>query len=181
MPATSPCVPACCSTPQVVDIPGSQGANGSNGTNGSNAYTLTTADFNVPGSVGGAVTIAVADSAWMIVGQILIVTGPASFKITAIPTTTSVTLEWLNYPGDVAGGVAVLTGAKVGVSGQRGGSTLYYYSTAVSVTATDVMDVIQVTATGQTITLPSAVGITGKIYTVKVTAAGGCTVATTGE
>jgi hypothetical protein len=155
------------------------GANGTNGTNGSNAYTLTTADFNVPAAPGSSVTIAVADSAWMIPGQILIATGPATFVVTSVPSTTSVALMFLGYPGDVAGGTAILTGAKVGVGGQRGGSTVYYYTTAVDLTATAFMDVISVSVTGKTVTLPTAIGITGKIYTVKVTAAGGSTVATT--
>lgn len=54
-----------------------------------------------------------------------------------------------------------------------------YTATAVDLTATAVMCVIEVTATSKTVTLPTAVGITGRIYTVKLTASGTGTVATT--
>ncbi|WP_214275388.1 hypothetical protein, partial [Escherichia coli] len=39
--------------------------------------------------------------------------------------------------------------------------------------------VVNVTATGRTITLPDAASIEGRIYTIKLTASGSCTVATT--
>lgn len=52
-------------------------------------------------------------------------------------------------------------------------------STATSLTATIAHYTILVTATGQTITLPTAVGITGRIYTIKLTSTGSATVATT--
>ncbi len=54
-----------------------------------------------------------------------------------------------------------------------------YISKATSYTATISDDVIEVTATGQTITLPTAVGIQGRIYTIKLTASGSCTISTT--
>ena len=52
-------------------------------------------------------------------------------------------------------------------------------STASGLTLTLLYDVVLVTATGQTITLPTAVGNTGKEYTIKLTASGTCTIATT--
>jgi len=57
--------------------------------------------------------------------------------------------------------------------------TLPYVATATSLTADINQHTIDVTATGQTITLPTAVGISGKVYTIKLTASGSCTVATT--
>jgi len=77
-------------------------------------------------------------------------------------------------------------GGTVGIN-QYGTSTLAvdgsfataYTATATSLTATIAHNVIVVTATGQTITLPTAVGITGRIYTIKLTAIGTGTVATT--
>jgi lysophospholipase L1-like esterase len=54
-----------------------------------------------------------------------------------------------------------------------------YNSTATSITLTDAYNVVEVTATGQTITLPTAVGISGKTFTIKLTASGSATVATT--
>jgi len=54
-----------------------------------------------------------------------------------------------------------------------------YTSTATGITLTAAHNVVAVTATGQTITLPTAVGITGRIYTIKLTASGTGVVATT--
>lgn len=54
-----------------------------------------------------------------------------------------------------------------------------YATTATSLTLDATNGTIKVTATGQTITLPTAVGIDGRTYTIKLTASGSCTVATT--
>jgi hypothetical protein len=54
-----------------------------------------------------------------------------------------------------------------------------YTVTSTSYTATATDKVIEVTATGTTQTLPTAVGIKGKPYTFKLTAAGTATIATT--
>lgn len=50
-------------------------------------------------------------------------------------------------------------------------------ATSYSIGATD--NIIEVTATGQTMTLPTALGISGKTYTIKLTASGSSTIATT--
>jgi len=54
-----------------------------------------------------------------------------------------------------------------------------YVATAVNLTANVNQSIINVTATGRTITLPTAVGNTGKTYTIKLAVAGTVTVATT--
>lgn len=54
-----------------------------------------------------------------------------------------------------------------------------YVAKAIDYTATANDNVIEVTVTGKTITLPTAVGITGRMYTIKLTASGSGTVATT--
>lgn len=54
-----------------------------------------------------------------------------------------------------------------------------YAATATSLSADANHSVIDVTATGQTITLPTAVGIQGRQYTIKLTASGTGTVDTT--
>lgn len=62
---------------------------------------------------------------------------------------------------------------------QANGSFAHAYtSTAVDYTATANDCVIEVTATGKTITLPTAVGITGRKYVIKLTASGSSTIAT---
>jgi hypothetical protein len=129
---TDCCAPTCCttSTPPV-NIPGSPGATGAAGTNGTNgvaAFTLTTSDFVVPADTVTPVTINVANSTWLVIGQRLIIgqglgaalasPGPGSFHVTAIPSTTSVTLLWDNFPGDVAAGSTISSGAVVSPSGR---------------------------------------------------------------
>lgn len=180
MSATSPCTP-CCPSPQTVNVPGVQGAAAIDGLNGVNAFTLTTTDFAVP-NVGSTVTITVANSSWMVIGQIVVVAGPANFLVTALPTLLSATLQFLGYPGDVSPATAVLTGAKVAPAGLRGGGTIYYTSTGANLTLTDYMDFVEVTADNKTITLPTAVGRTGKMYEIKQTAvyASGTVINTTG-
>lgn len=124
------CQPTCCPTVQTVDIPGSSGADGAagaDGANGVNAFTVTTNDFVVPPDLVTPVTVAVASSLWMVIGQPLIIgqgigaalanPGPASFKVNAIPSTTSVTLLWTNRVGDVAAGTTISAGAVVSVTG----------------------------------------------------------------
>jgi hypothetical protein len=101
------------------------GQDGGQGDPGVNAFTLTTAQFNVPAAINGAVTIAVADSSWMAIGQTLVVDGPATFSVTTIPTGTSVTLQWTKAADDVAAGTLIAAGAKVspgGVPGTLGGA-----------------------------------------------------------
>lgn len=62
---------------------------------------------------------------------------------------------------------------------EREGHDYAYIAKATSYTATASDNIIEVTATGQTITLPTAVGCAGRCYVIKLTASGSCTVATT--
>lgn len=128
MSLTNCCSP--CPTVQTVNTPGVQGDAGTNGTDGVdgvNAFTDITADATVPVTAGITVTVAVSDSSWMVIGQTVIIgdpdlglasPGPATFKVTAIASATSVTLEWLDYPGDVAGGSTLSDGCYVSPSGE---------------------------------------------------------------
>lgn len=63
---------------------------------------------------------------------------------------------------------------------QVGGSfALKYNSTAASISLNGTHGALEVTAAGQTVTLPTAVGVEGRIYTIKLTAIGTATVDTT--
>ncbi len=120
-----PCTPNCCTTPQVVNVPGAQGLPGAPCVpcvNGVNAFTLTTADFVVP-VTGNNVTVAVVNTAWMVIGQVLIIgqggtviadPGPMNGQIVSIPSSTSVQVKALGYPGDVASGTTIGTGTNAG-------------------------------------------------------------------
>lgn len=104
----APTVPA-------VNTPGSQGATGPG------AYTATTTVTTIP-AIGSTVTIDVASSVWMVIGQKVIVgkgvtsianPGPATFQITAIPSTTSFTGQFLGAAGDASPAATISIGAVV--------------------------------------------------------------------
>lgn len=98
------------------------GTNAINGTNGVNAYTITTADFVVP-VTGNNVTISVLNTAWMVIGQVLIIgqgttviadPGPMHGQVMAIPNASTVTVKALGYVGDVVAGTTIGTGTNLG-------------------------------------------------------------------
>lgn len=138
MPATSSCVP-CCTTPQVVNTPGSQGLDGSAGTNGLNALSITTADFVIP-AIGSNVTVSVDSSVWMAIGQIVVADGPATFEVISKANTTSVVLKFLGYTGDLSPGATISTGATIAPAGVLSTLTtpltVYASGTAYQLTAT---------------------------------------------
>jgi hypothetical protein len=77
-------------------------------------------------------------------------------------------------------GVGILTqspNSSLQVSGSNAIGNLVTKSASYTLTATDC--IVIVTATGTTQTLPTAVGITSRIYIIKLTASGSCTIATT--
>lgn len=135
MSLTNCCSP--CPTVQTVNTPGAQGAAGTDGADGAdgiNAFTDITQDETVPAAQGDSDTYVVSESSWMVIGQIVVIgdpdlalanPGPAHFRVTAIPSATSVTLEWLDYPNDVAGGSTLSDGCQVSPSGEMPVLTTY--------------------------------------------------------
>lgn len=165
MPSTQPCVP-CCTTPQVVNTPGSQGLPGSDGSNGLNAFSTTTADFIVP-AIGATVTVLVTSSLWMVVGQIVIFTGPDNFEVTAVPTATSVTVKFLGYPGDGNPGDTVSSGSKVSPAGILSALTaplsVYASGTAYQLTATPALLALGTTIPSLTLTEAGTYLLLGRV------------------
>lgn len=118
MAASTPCVP-CCTTPQSVNIPGVAGNAGTNGTDGKNAYTTLNGASAVPASAGAQINpLTVLNALWMAVGQIVVIAGPATFKVVQVLTPTTVIVEWLQYPGDLAPLAALANGATVSPAGR---------------------------------------------------------------
>ena len=126
MSATTNC--ACpCPTPEIVTVPGAPGTDGTTGTagtNGINAYTTTTTPtFNLPGAPGPTGLINVAVSSWMAIDQIIIISDPTvvgnlgHFQVLTIPSSTGVTLQWLQYPTDAAPGTPITSGSQVSPAG----------------------------------------------------------------
>lgn len=126
MSATTNC--ACpCPTPEIVTVPGAPGTDGTTGTagtNGINAYTTTTTPtFNLPGAPGPTGLINVAVSSWMAIDQIIIISDPTvvgnlgHFQVLTIPSSTGVTLQWLQYPTDAVPGTPITSGSQVSPAG----------------------------------------------------------------
>lgn len=91
---------------------------------------------------------------------------PQSIATGSTPTFSSLTLS---NGANITGEFQLFGGMRVG-----------YVSTATSISVNSTTTVaVNVTATGQTITLPSAVGAQGRMFTIKLTASGSCTIATT--
>lgn len=115
------------------------GAPGTNGTNGASGYTALTSNYNVPATgLSNATTALVASSAAFVVGGYVTgysagAAGPANFLITAIPNTTSLTLQFLANPGDVAPGSVLSSGSNIVPAAQIGSNA---YSVTTSQTAT---------------------------------------------
>ena len=118
-----------CPNPEVVEIPGSPGENGAagaNGTNGVNAFTFLTAQLEIP-TAGNTVIASVAVSSWMALGQVVIVsdgTEKGHFEVTALPSSTSATLEFLEYPGDSVATTIIANAAKVSPAGLMPSGTI---------------------------------------------------------
>jgi hypothetical protein len=112
-----------CPTSETVNIPGPEGTPGDPGAAGINAFTLTTADFNVP-NIGDSVTIQVGSSAWATVGQNIFIEGAGTFQITSKPGAASMTVQYLNYGGNTHAGETIAAPAQVSPSGTQPSSTL---------------------------------------------------------
>lgn len=84
------------------------------GIDGTSAYSLVTSPFLVP-AVSAAVTAFVNSSNWMVVGQEVVAGvgafggsgGPATFKVSSILSSQSVSLTFLGYAGDVSPGATI--------------------------------------------------------------------------
>lgn len=104
---------------------GATGAAGADGTDGVNAFTTLTAGFVMPAELANVVAT-VADTSWMVLGQVLFVQTAGYMQVAAIGGATSVTLTNLEntatsiYPGNAAPGAAIPNGSKVGPGGVTG-------------------------------------------------------------
>lgn len=120
MPAPVQCAP-CCTTPLTISVPGGQGLPGGAAINGINAFTATSASFVIP-AINSTVTINVLNSQWMAIGELLFISDgikQGTFQVTAIPTTSSVTIKFLGFPGDSTPGSTIGSPAVVTPTGQK--------------------------------------------------------------
>lgn len=80
------------------------------------AYTTTTADFEQP-AIGASVSVAVLDTSWMPNGAPLFIEGGGTYKITAIPNATHVTVLNLGATDNALEGTVISSGAKIALGG----------------------------------------------------------------
>ncbi len=115
------CQPSCCPTTTVVNVPGVEGpagTDGTNGTNGQSAFTLTTADFIIPPADDATpVTVAVASTSWMAVGEPLFMPDGLFFIVAAIIDSTHVQVVYPAWESNVNAGNTISAGTKVTPSG----------------------------------------------------------------
>lgn len=115
----SDCCNPCSSTPLPVNLPGSPGNDGTQGdpgTDGANAFSLTTADFDVP-AIGADVAISVTDNRFMQLGQHVFVQGPANFSVVSKTGLTAISATFLGFNGDLAPASTISAGAGVSPGG----------------------------------------------------------------
>lgn len=113
------CCDPCDSDPVVVNTPGPAGAAGAAGVDGIDAYSTTTASFVVP-VIGNSVTIAVSESAWMGVNQVIYIVAAGYYEVQSTPTATSISAKNLGYTGNVAATNTVTSSKKVSPGGLVG-------------------------------------------------------------
>lgn len=104
---------------------GLPGADGTDGTDGISAYTLVDAQFVMPAEQA-TVAVTVADSSWMAPGMIVYVQNCGWMEVTAIGSSTGITLKNLEdtatdaYTSNVAPGTAVAVSNKIVAAGLQG-------------------------------------------------------------
>ena len=135
------CAPSCCATPLPVNIPGTAGAAGPAG---QPAYTTLTATLTIP-AVGATVLATVLSSAFLVVGQAVVIgqgavavanPGPATFKVTQIVSGTVVNLQFLGYALDQTPGYIISIGAQLTPGGNFGTLTKATASSPANPTGT---------------------------------------------
>ncbi len=116
------CCTSCpCPDTETINIPGIPGENGepgADGQNGTSAFTVTTDDFVIPPADGTTpVTVEVADTSWMAVGEPLFMPGGLFFLVDAIIDGTHVSVVSPSWEANVNAGNTVSSGASVVASG----------------------------------------------------------------
>jgi hypothetical protein len=99
---------------------GPMGAPGATGAAGVNAYTTTAGSFTQPASGSNTTTIALGNSSWMSVGQVVFLTSGGYYSVASTPTGTSAVLTNLGYTGNAPSGTTIATAQAVSPAGLIG-------------------------------------------------------------
>jgi hypothetical protein len=141
--------------------------NGRQGTNGQNCCAVTQYSFLVP-TVGNTVTVPVNYSGCFNLGEYVITSGPANFLITALPSSTQMTLQFLGNTNDVLPGTTVSSGSAIGPAGKQGINSFTTLSAQITIpavgsTVTALVGSSQWMANGQKVVIsgPATFQVTG--------------------
>jgi hypothetical protein len=96
--------------------PGGIAGPSSTGTPGANAYDATTASFTVP-AILTSVPVAIGNTAWLTVGQVVVIAGAGSYQVAGITSATVFSATNLNYSGNATAGTVIAGGAHVSPGG----------------------------------------------------------------
>jgi hypothetical protein len=104
-----------------VSAAGPAGAAGAAGTPGAalSAYDALASSFVMPAAAAN-VTIAIANTAWMGVGQVIYIASAGYFQVASISSATQASITNLNYPGNASAGGTIASGSKVSAGGLIG-------------------------------------------------------------
>jgi hypothetical protein len=160
----------CTPTALPVNIPGTSGGTGINGIS---SYTTLTLAITLP-AVGSLVIVPnppqVGSSAWMALGQFVVIgasaTGWAHFQVSSKPSTTTVGLTFLGYPGDQAPAATLAAGSIVGPAGPWGLSdplTVYGDGAVYPITAAQLAIDMGTTDPSLIVTVPGTYLIFSKV------------------
>lgn len=122
LPSLGDCCNASCPSPETTQLPGPQGDPGTNGTNGAagvSAVTTLTAGFVQP-AVNANVSMTVANSTWLSVGQIYFVEQGGYYEVVSKADSTHVTGENLGYDENAPPATNIPSSAQVSAAGVRG-------------------------------------------------------------
>jgi len=164
----SDCCTPCASetTTQVPGIEGPPGIDGTDGQNGVSAFTLTLDDFVIPPADGTTpVTVEVADTSWMAVGEPLFMPDGLFFLVAALVDSTHVQVVYPAWEANVNAGNTIAAGTIVTPSGWQPAATAtpavdaiaqYGSGTAHTVTGAAFATVTFGTSGAQQVTLTTA-------------------------
>jgi hypothetical protein len=104
-----------------VSAAGPVGAAGAAGTPGAalSAYDALASSFVMP-AASANVTITIANTAWMGVGQVIYIASAGYFQVASISSATQASVTNLNYPGNASAGGTIALGSKVSAGGLIG-------------------------------------------------------------
>jgi hypothetical protein len=126
------------------------------GSAGINAFTTLTAQLTIP-NVNATVTAQVGNSKWMAIGQLVVISGPATFRVQSLPSTTSVVLVFLGYSGDLAPGNVLVSTSTVSPAGSQPvtGGSVSAVALGTAYTLTTTPQLLTFGTTSPSITLPT--------------------------